>query len=71
MKLSMMMVLSADEIKSIPSPYTIRAQFRDGEKQLSAALANALAACAVVPGDYGADGAGRDCRTSRPGWSGR
>lgn len=34
---------------SIPSPYTIQEQFRDGEKQLSAALANALATWEHAP----------------------
>lgn len=34
---------------SLPSPYTIQAQFRDGEKQLSAALANALATWEHAP----------------------
>lgn len=34
---------------SIPSPYTIQEQFRDGEKQLSAVLANALATWEHAP----------------------
>jgi len=41
--------LPADVRVTVPSPYTTREQFRDGDKQLEAALANALATWEHAP----------------------
>jgi uroporphyrinogen-III decarboxylase len=38
---------------TLPSPYTVQEQFRDGNKQLEAALANALATWEYVPSSDG------------------
>lgn len=45
--------LPLDVRVTVPSPYTIQEQFRDGDKQLAAALANALASWAQAPSSDG------------------
>jgi uroporphyrinogen-III decarboxylase len=45
--------LPVDVRVSVPSPYSVQEQFRDGEKQCEAALANALATWEHVPSSDG------------------